>query len=73
LHDQCIDGAADGDNDAQQNKQFLHDTSIAYEGGSIKLEGGSTTPSVMLCRVHAPVAWNLLGLPPTDCIGMALI
>ena len=29
LDHQCIDGAADGDNDAQQNKQFLHDTSIA--------------------------------------------
>ena len=27
----CIDGGADGDNDAQQDKQFLHDTSIAYE------------------------------------------
>jgi hypothetical protein len=42
----------------------LHGTSIAYEGGSMKLEGGSTTPSVITCRVHAPVAWNLLGLLP---------
>ena len=29
LQDQCIDCAADGDDDAEQDKQFLHDTSIA--------------------------------------------
>jgi hypothetical protein len=66
LDNQCIDGAANGDNNAQQNKQFLHDTSIAYENGKWKMQNGSVSSA---CAVRDTTHFALFGIKYVATLG----